>query len=314
MAQKYIDQYIENEKTYKIRVFISNFILYTFLSIVAISILIPFYWMLLTSLKSIIDIEQIPPIIFMKISDWKITNYTDLFLTVPSGPRAGEPLFPFFTYLENTLVVSLLTTTGTLITTVLSAFAFARLNFKGRDTVFAILLATMMVPGEIFILTNFITVFKFGWYNIFDQTYLQATLALTIPFMVSVFYIFYLRQTFKQIPNELYYAAKVDGTSDFKYLTKIVIPIALPTIITITILNSMGAWSAYIWPALVTAEDKFRLVSNGLRGAFTDTATGRTDYGQQMAAAALVTLPLLLVFFTFRKQIMRGVSRSGIKG
>ena len=136
---------------------------------------------------------------------------------------------------------------------------------------------------------------------------------MTIPFMTSVFYVFYLRQTFRKIPDELYFAAKVDGTSDFKYLMKIMIPIAMPTIVTIIILNSMGAWSAYIWPAMVTAKDSFRLVSNGLRGAFTDT-TGRTDYGQQMAASVLVTLPLIVVFFVFRKQIMRGVSRGGIKG
>ena len=306
--------FVENEKTYKRKKIITNIITYTFLSIIAISILIPFYWMLLTSLKSYTEIQQIPPILFLKFSDWKITNYTDLFLLVESGPRRGQPLFPFFTYLGNTVLISLLTTAGTIITTILSAFAFARLNFKGRDTVFSILLATMMVPGEIFIITNFLTINKFGWYDIMNQTYSDAVLSMTLPFMVSVFYIFYLRQTFKQIPNELYYAAKVDGTSDFKYLMKVMIPIAMPTIVTITILNSMGAWSAYIWPALVTTQDQYRLVSNGLRGAFTDSTTGRTDFGQQMAAATLVTLPLLIVFFAFRKQIMRGVSRSGIKG
>lgn len=308
------DLFIENEKKYKRRKLTSAIITYTFLALVSISILIPFYWMLLTSFKTIQQIEAIPPILFLSPHNWNISNYTDLFVTVESGIRAGEPLFPFFTYLKNTVLISLLTTAGTSITTILSAFAFARLNFKGRDTLFAILLGTMMVPGEIFILTNFLTINKFGWYSIFDQTYMDAVLAMTIPFMVSVFYIFYLRQTFKQIPNELYYAAKVDGTSDFKYLTKIMVPVAMPTIVTIIILNAMGAWSAYIWPAMVTAEDKYRLVSNGLRGAFTDTASGRTDYGQQMAAAVLVTLPLLLVFFVFRKQIMRGVSRSGIKG
>ena len=307
------DIFVENEKTYKRRKIISNIVTYGFLTIVAIAILIPFYWMLLTSLKSIQEIQSQPPILWLKFSDWKINNYTDLFLTVQSGERAGEPLFPFFTYLQNTVLISFLTTFGTVITTVLASFAFARLHFKGKETLFAILLGTMMVPGEIFILTNFLTINKLGWYDILDQTYLDAILAMTIPFMISVFYIFYLRQTFKKIPDELYFAAKVDGTSDFKYLMKIMIPIAAPTIITIIILNSMGAWSAYIWPAMVTTQDRYRLVSNGLRGAFTDT-TGRTDYGQQMAAATLVTVPLLIVFFTFRKQIMRGVSRSGIKG
>lgn len=308
------DIFVENEKAYKRKKLITNIVTYTFLGLVAVAILIPFYWMILTSLKSQIEIEQIPPILALSPGEWKLSNYTDLFVTVASGPRAGEPLFPFFTYLKNTVLISILTTTGTAITTILAAFAFARLNFKGRDTLFAILLGTMMVPGEIFILTNFLTINKFGWYDILHQSYSDAVLAMTIPFMVSVFYIFYLRQTFKQIPNELYYAAKVDGTSDFKYLLKVMIPVAMPTIVTIIILNAMGAWSAYIWPAMVTTSDKYRLVSNGLRGAFTDTATGRTDYGQQMAAAALVTFPLLVVFFTFRKQIMRGVSRSGIKG
>ncbi len=308
------DIFVQNELAYKRKRIIGNVVIYVFLAAVAIAILIPFYWMILTSFKNETQITQIPPILALSPSDWKLSNYTDLFLTVPSGPRVGQPLFPFFRYMANTVLISLLTTIGTTITTILSAFAFSRLHFKGRDTLFAILLGTMMVPGEIFILTNFLTINKFGWYNIFTQTYGQAILAMTIPFMVSVFYIFYLRQTFKQIPNELYFAAKVDGTSDFKYLIKIMVPIAMPTIVTIIILNSMGAWSAYIWPALVTANDKYRLVSNGLRGAFTDTSTGRTDYGQQMAASVLVTLPLLIVFFTFRKQIMRGVSRSGIKG
>ena len=307
------DLFITNEKSYKRKRILSNVLTYTFLTLVAIAILIPFYWMLLTSLKNTQEIESSPPILFLKFSDWKLTNYTNLFVTVESGPRAGEPLFPFFTYLKNTVLISILTTTGTIITTVLSAFAFARLNFKGRDTLFAILLATMMVPGEIFILTNFLTINKFGWYDIIDQSYGDAILAMTIPFMVSVFYIFYMRQTFKQIPNELYYAAKVDGTSDFKYLLKVMIPIAMPTIITILILNSMGAWSAYIWPAMVTTQDRYKLVSNGLREAFS-TLAGRIEYGPQMAAATLVTVPLIIIFFIFRKQIMRGVSRSGIKG
>lgn len=308
------DVFVKNQTSYKTKKIISSILTYSFLVAVSITILVPFYWMILTSLKNATMIESIPPILYLKPSEWKIFNYTSLFELVQSGPRAGQPLFPFFTYMKNTIVISILTTIGTSTTTILAAFAFARLNFKGRDIVFALIIATMMVPGEIFILTNFLTINRLGWYDIMNQTYLDAILAMSIPFMTSVFYTFYLRQTFKQIPNELYYAAKVDGTTDFKYLLKIMIPVAMPTIVTIIILNSMGAWSAYIWPAMVTAKDEFRLVSNGLRGAFTDTSTGRTDYGQQMASATLVTLPLLIVFFTFRKQIMRGVSRSGIKG
>lgn len=308
------DIFVKNVKAYKAKRAITNTFVYTFLVLVAIAILIPFYWMLLTSLKNETQVLQIPPILALPFTDWKLSNYTDLFAVIDLPNGGTTMLFPFFRYMGNTILISFLTTVGTTITTVLSAFAFARLNFKGRDTLFALLLATMMVPGEIFILTNFLTINDFGWYDIFDQTYTEAILAMTVPFLVSVFYIFYLRQTFKQIPNELYFAAKVDGTSDFKYLIRIMIPVAMPTIVTIIILNSMGAWSAYMWPALVTANDNYRLVSNGLRGAFTDTSSGRTDYGQQMAAAVLVTIPLLIVFFAFRQQIMRGVSRSGIKG
>jgi multiple sugar transport system permease protein len=307
------DAFVVNEKAYRAKRILSNMLSYGFLALIAIIILIPFYWMILTSLKTQTMIEEIPPLLYLKPSQWKLSNYTALFQLVESGERRGEPLFPFFRYMGNTILVSVITTAGTTITTVLAAFAFARLNFKGRETVFAILLGTMMVPGEIFILTNFLTIARMGLYS-FDQTYGQVILAMTVPFMTSVFYTFYLRQTFKQIPNELYYAAKVDGTTDFGYLLKVMIPVASPTIFTIIILSSMGAWSAYIWPAIVTMKDEYRLVSNGLRGAFTDTGSGRTDFGEQMAAATLVTLPLIILFFAFRKQIMRGVSRSGIKG
>jgi multiple sugar transport system permease protein len=176
-----------------------------------------------------------------------------------------------------------------------------------------ILISTMMIPGEMFVITNYITVSDLGWYSPFGQTQLQAFMALTFPFMTSVFYIFFLRQAFRQIPDELYLAAKVDGTSDFKYLWRIMVPVASPTIITIIILNAMGTWSAYIWPNLVTAKDEYRLVTNGLRNAYTDFS-GQVAYNEQMAAAMIVTLPLLIVFLLLKKYIMRGVSRSGIKG
>ena len=189
--------------------------------------------------------------------------------------------------------------------TVLSAFAFARLEFKGRDLMFAALLATMMIPGELFTITNYMTVTQLGWLNTFR--------VLIIPFLVSVFYIYLLRQNFLQIPNELYLAAKVDGTSDFKYLWKVMVPLSLPTLISITILKMMGAWNSYIWPRLVANDEAHRLITNGLRNAFTDT-TGDVNYPVQMAAVALVSLPLFLVFVFLRKYIMSGVSRSGIKG
>ena len=190
--------------------------------------------------------------------------------------------------------------------TVLSAFAFARLEFKGKETLFGALLATMMIPGELFTITNYITVASFGW--------LKTYTVLIVPFLVSVFYIYLLRQNFIQIPNELYLAAKVDGTSDIKYLWKVMIPLALPTLISITILKMMGAWNSYMWPRLVANDDAHRLITNGLRNAFTDVNTGTTNIPVQMAAVAIVSAPLFLVFIFLRKYIMRGVSRSGIKG
>ncbi|MBQ4563365.1 MAG: carbohydrate ABC transporter permease, partial [Lachnospiraceae bacterium] len=186
-----------------------------------------------------------------------------------------------------------------------SAFAFARLEFKGKDAMFGALLATMMIPGELFTITNYATVTNFGWINTYT--------VLIVPFLVSVFYIYLLRQNFMQIPNELYLAAKVDGTSDLKYLWKVMIPLALPTLISITILKMMGAWNSYVWPRLVANDAAHRMITNGLRNAFTDT-TGDVNYPVQMAAVALVSAPLFLVFIFLRKYIMSGVSRSGIKG
>ena len=205
----------------------------------------------------------------------------------------------------NTVYVGVISTVLSLIITVLSAFAFARLEFKGKNALFGALLATMMIPGELFTITNYQTVNTFGWMKTFT--------VLIVPFLVSVFYIYLLRQNFLQIPNELYLAAKVDGTTDFKYLWKVMIPLALPTIISITILKMMGAWNSYMWPRLVANDDAHRLITNGLRTAFTN-AEGVTDIPVQMAAVAVVSLPLFLVFIFLRKYIMKGVSRSGIKG
>jgi multiple sugar transport system permease protein len=193
--------------------------------------------------------------------------------------------------------------------TVLSAFAFARLEFKGKDLMFGALLATMMIPGELFTITNYATVNDLGWMDL--ETY--GFTVLIVPFLVSVFYIYLLRQNFMQIPNELYLAAKVDGCSDLKYLWKVMIPLALPTLISITILKMMGAWNSYVWPRLVANDENYRLITNGLRNAFTAT-TGDVNYPVQMAAVAIVSAPLFLVFIFLRKYIMKGVSRSGIKG
>ena len=205
----------------------------------------------------------------------------------------------------NTLYVGIVSTILSLVITVLSAFAFARLEFKGKNALFAALLATMMIPGELFTITNYQTVNTFGWMKTFT--------VLIVPFLVSVFYVYLLKQNFMQVPNELYLAAKVDGTSDIKYLWKVMIPLALPTIISITILKMMGSWNSYMWPRLVANDEAHRLITNGLRTAFTN-AEGVTDVPLQMAAVAVVSTPLFLVFVFLRKYIMKGVSRSGIKG
>ena len=265
---------------------------YTFLLIMALIILFPFYWMIISSLKTLPEYRQAIPTFWPNEVMWG--NYSKAFTTANLGNL-------FF----NTLRVGVISTFASLIITVLSAFAFARLEFKGKEPLFGALLATMMIPGELFTITNYITVNQLGWMHSFT--------ALIVPFLVSVFYIYLLRQNFMQIPNELYLAAKVDGTSDIKYLWRVMIPLALPTLISITILKMMGAWNSYIWPKLVANDEAHRLITNGLRNAFTDT-TGQADYPVQMAAVALVSAPLFLVFLCLRKYIMQGVSRSGIKG
>ena len=225
------------------------------------------------------------------------------------------------TYVGNTLIVGVISTLGTLVTTIFAAFAFARLNFVGKDAIFAVLLATMMIPGEMMVITNYITVSRLPWYEFgvgLQEGWLSyhdsVFAAMIVPFWVSVFYIYLLRQNFKQIPNELYLAAKVDGKSDWQYLWKVMVPLAAPTLISIFILKLMGAWNSYVWPNLVTTANKeWRLVTNALRGSFTNSS-GDPEYGIQMAATILVTVPLLLLFVFFRKYIMRGVGRAGIKG
>ena len=267
-------------------------LLYVFLIVMAIIVLFPFYWMINSSLKSLDEYRLSVPTFWPK--SLLFSNYATAFSTASLGR-----LF------LNTMYVGIVSTLLSLVITILSAFAFARLEFKGKDLLFAGLLATMMIPGELFTITNYSTVTNLGWINTYT--------VLIVPFLVSVFYIYLLRQNFMQIPNELYLAAKVDGTSDFKYLCKVMIPLSLPTLISITILKMMGAWNSYIWPRLVANDKNHRLITNGLRNAFTET-TGDVNYPVQMAAVAMVSAPLFLVFVFLRKYIMKGVSRSGIKG
>ena len=289
MHQQDMQKVSVRQKVVKILVQVA---LYTFLILMAIIVLFPFYWMINSSLKTLDEYRLSVPTFWPHVVMWE--NYVNAFNTANLGRL-------FF----NTMYVGIVSTILSLVITVLSAFAFARLEFKGKNILFAGLLATMMIPGELFTITNYGTVSAWGW--------LDSYRVLIVPFLVSVFYIYLLRQNFLQIPNELYLAAKVDGTSDLKYLWKVMIPLALPTLISITILKMMGAWNSYVWPNLVTRKEKYRLITNGLRNAFTET-TGDVNYPQQMAAVALVSIPLFLVFIFLRKYIMKGVSRSGIKG
>ena len=284
---------------------------YLFLCAMALIVLFPFYWMIISSLKTLDEYRLSVSTFWPKTV--MLVNYADAFTTANLGR-----LF------MNTMYVGIVSTLLSLVITVLTAFAFARLEFKGKDLLFAGLLATMMIPGELFTITNYATVSNF-----FGLTKLGLKLGLDwmvqlgnwtntytvliVPFLVSVFYIYLLRQNFMQIPNELYLAAKVDGTSDLKYLWKVMIPLALPTLISITILKMMGAWNSYIWPRLVANKEEMRMITNGLRNAFTETS-GDVNYPVQMAAVAIVSAPLFLVFIFLRKYIMSGVSRSGIKG
>ena len=289
LSEKDLQKVSNKQKGTKIVV---QVLLYAFLITMAIIVIFPFYWMIISSLKSTMEYRLPVPTLFPKEIMWG--NYVEAF----SAANLGRLFL-------NTVFVGVVSTILSLVITVLSAFAFARLEFKGKNAIFGALLATMMIPGELFTITNYVTVTKFGW--------IDSYTVLIVPFLVSVFYIYLLRQNFMQIPNELYLAAKVDGTGDFKYLCKVMIPLSLPTLISITILKMMGAWNSYVWPRLVTTSEDMRLITNGLRDAFTDMS-GQANIPVQMAAVAVVSFPLFLVFIFLRKYIMKGVSRSGIKG
>ena len=289
MQERNMQQISVRQKIVKTAVMIG---VYAFLLLMALIVLFPFYWMLISSVKTLEEYRMSVPTFWPR--QIMLSNYAEAFTAAGLGR-----LF------LNTMYVGVVSTILSLIITVLSAFAFARLEFKGRDAMFGLLLGTMMIPGELFTITNYSTVTKLGWMNTYT--------VLIVPFLVSVFYIYLLKQNFLQIPNELYLAAKVDGTSDLKYLWKVMIPLAMPTLISITILKMMGAWNSYIWPRLVANDEAHRMITNGLRNAFTATS-GDVNYPVQMAAVAIVSAPLFLVFVFLRKYIMAGVSRSGIKG
>ena len=295
---KTVDQIKAAEKVSHI---IFTTLTYIFIIALALLVIFPFYWMIITSLKTFKEVTREQQTFFPEVVMW--SNYVFVFQH-----------FNFFTYMKNTIIVAIFSTIGTLLTTIFAAFAFSRLQFKGREALFLVFLATMMIPGEMMVISNYLTVNSFGWIGD-GQTATQAYAAMIVPFWISVFHIYLLRQNFKQIPNELYLAAKVDGKSDWSYLWKVMVPLAAPTLISITILKFMGTWNSYVWPALVTNAPEYRLISNGLReSTFTNPDTGDVEFGYQMAASILVTVPLFLLFVFFRKYIMKGVGRAGIKG
>lgn len=266
---------------------------YALLTVWAIFVLFPFYWMVLTSVKTYgaYNAEWVPQLYTLSPT---LENYVSAFTQVPLGQ-----------YFLNTVIFTLATTAIMLIVTVLAAFAFSRLRFKGRDLVFTLFLSLMMIPTELVVITNYVTITNWDLRNSF--------LGLILPSVTSVFYIYLLRENFSQIPDELYYAAKADGTSDLKYLFKVMIPICKPTIITVTILKVIECWNSFIWPRLVTDEQAYFLVSNGIQ-QIRESGFGRDNIPAMMAAVCVISAPLIVLFLVFRKKIMEGVARGGTKG
>lgn len=281
------------ERAGKRRRRVLNALIYLLLTLWALLVLFPFYWMLLTSVKSYgaYNSEYIPQ--FFTLSP-TVQNYIDAFTTVPLAR-----------YLLNTLLFTVGTTALMLVVTILAAFAFSRLSFKGKDMAFTVFLSLMMIPGELVVITNFVTITNLDMRNTF--------MGLILPSVTSVFYIYLLKENFAQIPDELYYAAKVDGTSDFRYLRRVMIPICKPTIVTITILKVIECWNSYVWPRLITDDPAYFLVSNGIQ-EIRENGFGRENIPAMMAAVVVISVPLIVLFLIFRKKIMAGVARGGTKG
>lgn len=285
--------YIRIEKKAKTKNKIAKTITYFLLILWAILVLFPFYWMVLTSLKSYsaYNSEYIPK--FFTLSP-TLQNYADAFSAVPLAR-----------YFLNTIIFTVVTTAIMLVVITLAAFAFARLEFKGKNIAFILFLALMMIPNELVIITNFVTITNWNLRNTFP--------GLILPSVTSVFYIYLLKENFEQIPDSLYYAAKVDGTSDFKYLLKVMIPISKPTLITITILKVIECWNSYVWPRLITDDPNYFLVSNGIQ-EIRENGFGRENIPAMMAAVVVISVPLIVLFLIFRNKVMEGVSRGGTKG
>jgi len=286
-------RYDKTEKAARLKKGAGKGATYMFLTLWAVLVLFPFYWMILTSFKSYsaYNAEYIPRLYTLSPT---VQNYIDAFTQVPLGQ-----------YLLNTLIFTLITTAVMLIVTVLAAFAFARLDFKGKNLVFVLFLSLMMIPSELVVITNFVTVTDMDLRNTFA--------GLILPSVTSVFYIYLLKENFAQVPDEMYYAAKVDNTSDMKYLFKVLIPICKPTIITIVILKIIECWNSYVWPRLITDDSAYFLVSNGIQ-EIRENGFGRENIPAMMAAVVAISVPLIVLFLIFRKKIMAGVARGGTKG
>ena len=287
-------------------------ITYAFLIFAAFIVILPFYYMIIGSFMQAADL--------ISGKFWPVSG--SFFQNIADNYQNTLARFDYFAYIGNTLIVALSTTALMLLVTIFSAFAFARLEFKGKEFLFTIFLATMMIPGEMMVITNYNTMSNLGMISV-DQTRMQAYFVMVAPFIASVFYIYLLRQNFKQIPNELYLASKVDGKSDWEYLWKVMVPLAAPTLITITILSIIGSWNAYVWPQIATSAsrnpDKYWLISVAIRGTEALTLEDPngikiTQYSWQMVASTLTVVPLLILFIIFRKYIMKGTGRAGIKG
>ena len=285
--------YEKIERSLRTRKIVSRTVIYSLLTVWAIMVLFPFYWMLLTSVKSYsaYNSEYIPQLYTLSPT---LQNYADAFTAVPLAR-----------YFTNTLIFTIGTTALMMIVTVLAAFAFARLNFRGKNAAFVVFLSLMMIPNELVIITNFVTITNLDLRNTF--------MGLILPSVTSVFYIYLLRENFAQIPDELYYAAKVDNTSDFKFLFKVMIPICRPTLITITILKVIECWNSYVWPRLITDDQLYFLVSNGIQ-EIRENGFGRENIPAMMAAVVVISVPLIILFLIFHKKIMEGVARGGTKG
>lgn len=269
---------------------IKHTICYVLLGIGAISMLLPFIWMVSTSLKTAGEATAMPPIWIPK--SWKFSNYVTAWNAAPFGR-----------YMINSIIVTTFSTLGELVTTIFAAFAFAKLQFYGKNLIFTILMGTMMVPGELLLIPNFVTLSRFGWINTF--------FALIVPWLASVFSIFMLRQTFQSVPNEIYYAAKVDGASDFRFLWEVMVPLGKSSIVAIAVLKIIGSWNSFVWPLIVTNEQSMRTLPVGLQ-AFTTEAG--TKFQLLMAASTIVIIPMVVIYIFLQKYIIAGISKSGIKG